>query len=193
MAIRTQRFLYHLTSVANVLSIFQRGLLPRTALMEDEFADIADAEIIQGRCQQGLERYVPFHWFAKNPFDGRVYHDRPDEEFVLVAVERSHAQTQNWSVIARHPLSGGRFELLGYDEGFEAIDWDLMDLRDYHDQECKHVCMAECLAPGPVLVSQFAKIYTPSDAISGFVRTQAAAAGVRNLWIDANRNMFPTR
>ncbi|CAI8706216.1 DUF4433 domain-containing protein [Pseudomonas soli] len=193
MAIRTQRFLYHLTSVANVPSIFQRGLLPRNVLEEEQFTDIADAEIILGRRQQGLEQYVPFHWFAKNPFDGRVYQNRPDEEFVLVAVERRHAQTHNWNVIARHPLSGSRFELLGYDEGVEAIDWDLMDRRDYHDQECKHVCMAECLAPGPVPVSQFAKIYTPSDDIWRYVRSQAVVAGFRNLWIDANRNMFPAR
>jgi hypothetical protein len=90
-------------------------------------------------------------------------------------------------------LSGGRFELLGYDEGFDAIDWELMDLRDYHDQGCKHVCMAECLAPGPVSVSQFAKIFTPSEEISAYVRSHAVAAGFGRLWIDANRNMFPTR
>ena len=193
MTIRTQRFLYHLTSIANVPSIFRRGLLPRTLLENEEFADIADAEIILGRRQQSLERYVPFHWFAKNPFDGRVYQDRSDEEFVLVTVERSHAQQNNWSVLARHPLSGARFELLGYDEGFETIDWDLMDQRDYHDQECKHVCMAECLSPGPVSVAQFAKIFTPSNEISRYVRSQAEAAGFGGLWIDANRNMFPAR
>ncbi|HFL2188127.1 TPA: DarT ssDNA thymidine ADP-ribosyltransferase family protein [Pseudomonas putida] len=193
MAIRTQRFLYHLTSVANVPSIFQRGLLPRSLLEEEDFADIADAEIILGRSQQGLERFVPFHWFAKNPFDGRVYQDRSDEEFVLVAVERSHAQRNDWNVIARHPLSGARFELLGYDEGVDMIDWDLMDLRDYHDPECKHVCMAECLSPGPVSVTHFAKIFTPSEEISCYVRSQAEAAGLGGLWIDANRNMFPAR
>lgn len=112
---------------------------------------------------------------------------------MAIRAQRFLSQRNNWSVISRHPLSRVRFELLGYDEGFEAIDWDLMDQRDYHDQECKHVCMAECLSPGPVSVAQFAKIYTPSDEISRYVRSQAEAAGHGGLWIDANRNMFPAR
>lgn len=89
MAIRTQSYLYHLTSVANIPSILKRGLLARASLNQGDFADVADSEIIEGRRQQDLERYVPFHWFAKNPFDGRVHQDRPDEDFVLVAVKWS--------------------------------------------------------------------------------------------------------
>ncbi|SER22039.1 hypothetical protein SAMN05216230_106189 [Pseudomonas soli] len=44
--------------------------------------------------------------------------------------------------------------------------------------------------PSPFLSSQ---IYTPSDDIWRYVRSQAVVAGFRNLWIDANRNMFPAR
>ncbi len=72
MAIRDQQFIYHLTSIDNVPSIVRRGLLPR-AHLDAGFTDIADPEIIEGRRGEALEQFVPFHWFAKNPFDGRVH------------------------------------------------------------------------------------------------------------------------
>lgn len=193
MAIRDQHFLYHLTSVENVPSILRTGLQPRAALADGGFRDIADAEIIEGRRDQELENYVPFHWFAKNPFDGRVYQDRPDEDFVLIAMSRDHARQQNWRVIPRHPLAGGGFELLDYATGFETIDWQSMELRDYHDQACKHICMAECLSPEPIPALQFAKIYTPSQEIQRFVQQQAGGLGLGRLWVDTNANMFPNR
>ncbi|WP_317246578.1 MULTISPECIES: DarT ssDNA thymidine ADP-ribosyltransferase family protein [Pseudomonas] len=192
VAIRDQQFIYHLTSVHNVPSIMQRGLIPRAQLNGD-FADIADPEIIEGRCSEALEQFVPFHWFARNPFDGRVHQDRPDESFVLIAVERSLARRCNWWVIPRHPLAGGAFELLDYERGFAAIDWDMMDRRDYRDPLCKHVCMAECLSPGPVPAAQFAKIYTPSAEIERTVLQAARQSGYSRLWVDSNPNMFPPR
>ncbi|WP_281169456.1 DarT ssDNA thymidine ADP-ribosyltransferase family protein [Pseudomonas cremoricolorata] len=94
LAIRDQKFIYHLTSLRNVRSILQRGLLPRS-LLGAGFADIADQQIIEGRRRAALEQFVPFHWFAKNPFDGRVHRDRPDEHFVLIAVTRAHAKQNN--------------------------------------------------------------------------------------------------
>ena len=192
MAIRDQQFIYHLTSIDNVPSIVRRGLLPR-AHLDAGFTDIADPEIIEGRRGEALEQFVPFHWFAKNPFDGRVHQDRPGERFVLIAVARSHARQSNWRVIPKHPLAGGAPELLDYDAGIGAIDWDMMERREYRDPLCKHICMAECLAPGPVLAAQFAKIYTPSPEIQLSVAREARGAGMGNLWIDSNPNMFPPR
>ena len=194
MAIRDQRFIYHLTSVQNVPSILRQGLQPRAVLAQQGFRDIADADIIEGRRNQALENFVPFHWFAKNPFDGRVHRDRPQENFVLIAMYRDYASENDWRVIPRHPLAGGDFELLDYQTGLARIDWDMMELRDYHDPACKHTCMAECLSPGPVLASSFAKIYTPSAEIHGFVRQHAVQQpGLGRLWIDTNPNMFPNR
>jgi hypothetical protein len=69
--IREQKLLYHLTSIENLSSIFHNGLRPRAQL--DTFADVADAQILSKRKTLGLERYVPFHWFAANPFDGSVH------------------------------------------------------------------------------------------------------------------------
>ena len=65
--IKEQKLLYHLTSIENLSSIFQNGLRSRAHL--DAFADVADTEILRKRQALELERYVPFHWFAANPFD----------------------------------------------------------------------------------------------------------------------------
>jgi hypothetical protein len=80
-------------------------------------------------------------------------------------------------------------ELLDYAAGFEAIDWEEMNRRDYRDPNCKSVCMAECLAPGPVPVSQFFAIYVPSVESERKVRTWANRQGV-SVGVDVNENMF---
>lgn len=193
MAIRTGQFIYHLTSVQNISSILGAGLQPRSELTREGFRNVADPDIVDGRRGQQLERFVPFHWFAKNPFDGRVYRDRPDEEFVLIAVKRTHASQNNWRIIPRHPLAGGDFELLDYQVGIDRIDWDTMELRDYLVPQCKLICMAECLSPDPVPASSFAKIYTPSLEIGQFVTQHAQRRELSRLWIDHNPNMFPNR
>lgn len=188
--IRDQHFIYHLTSLENVPSILQQGLQPRSALKSGNFRDVADPQIIEGRSREALEDYVPFHWFAKNPFDGRVHFDRPSDHFVLIAIYRKLARERNWRVIPRHPLAGGAFELFDYQAGVEVIDWDKMEVRDYQDPACRHVCTAECLSPGPVFASDFAKIFTPTEEIELLVRQHADQAGLKGLWIGANSNMF---
>ncbi|MFY1665598.1 DarT ssDNA thymidine ADP-ribosyltransferase family protein [Pseudomonas sp. Pseu.R1] len=193
MTIRDQRFIYHLTSFDNISSILRDGLQPRAALAHGVFRDVADADIIEGRTRNSLENFVPFHWFARNPFDGRVQRDRPDEDFVLIAVNRGHASQNNWRIIPSHPLAGGRFELMSYVEGFAAIDWDLMDRRDYANADCRHVCMSECLSPAAVPVSDFAKIYVPTEEIWQMVSRRAQDMGYPRLWVDAAPNMFSNR
>ncbi|WP_276784196.1 DarT ssDNA thymidine ADP-ribosyltransferase family protein [Thalassolituus oleivorans] len=156
--IKDQKLLYHLTDLDNLPSIFQRGLQPRSALLRDGFKDIADAEILEGRSKQQLDDYVPFHFFAGNPFDGRVQKDHPDGRFVLITVRRDIAKANNWKIIPTHPLSGSH-KILEYDEGFSAIDWTLVNTRDYKNDNCKHVCMAECLSEEVVLPERFFSIY----------------------------------
>ncbi|WP_340619609.1 DarT ssDNA thymidine ADP-ribosyltransferase family protein [Xenorhabdus siamensis] len=133
--IKTQKLLYHLTSLNNVSSILTHGLKSRAIL--GEFRDVADKEIIDSRKEYDLEKYVPFHWFSRNPFDGRVQKDRPDENFILITVKREVAKAENWKVIPQHPLANTAIKLYDYDEGFGLINWDIMNKRDYHNPDCK--------------------------------------------------------
>ena len=185
--IKAQKLIYHLTSLENMRNILELGLLPRSHL--ENFEDVADQEIIEGRREHSLEEYVPFHWFARNPFDGRVQADHPDDEFVLIAVHRNVAQRENWKVIPRHPLANTAPQLLDYQPGVEAIDWETMNIRNYHDPECKSICMAECLSPDPVTVDKFFKIYVPSDAVANQVVEIVDDLGLE-LDVAVNPGMF---
>ncbi len=186
-SIKDQQLLYHLTSLANLGSIFDKGLQPRSAL--SDFYDVADAEILTSRKSQGLDDYVPFHWFARNPFDGRVQQDRPDEDFVLITVRRSVARGRNWKVISRHPLAKEAPELLDYAAGFDLIDWVTMDARDYKDTNGKSVCMAECLSPNAVAVADFFMIYVRTEKAEGVVTGEIERRSL-SLGVTVNGNMF---
>jgi len=185
--IRAKKLIYHLTSLKNMASILETGLLPRSRL--DGFVDVADPEIIESRKGLRLERHVPFHFFAKNPFDGRVQRDHSKKRFVLIAVQRHVARTRGWKIIPGHPLAGCDIELLDYDEGMEAIDWEVMNKRDYSDQYCKCVCMAECLAPGPVTADLFHAIYVKDDEAQEQVQ-ELINGRYRALHVDVMPAMF---
>lgn len=159
--IRSQKLLYHLTALSNLESILKNGLLPRSDL--EEFKDVADHEILSSRTKLGLENFVPFHFFSRNPFDGRVQADHREERFILITVQRIFALKNNWKIVPRHPLANAAIELMSYQDGFNAIAWDAMNSRDYHDANCKSVCMAECLSPNVVDPANFFKIFVAND------------------------------
>ncbi|MDD2934799.1 MAG: DarT ssDNA thymidine ADP-ribosyltransferase family protein [Methylotenera sp.] len=185
--IKVQMLLYHLTSISNIGLILAEGLKPRSELVS--FEDVADQEIIASRRHLSLEDYVPFHWFARNPFDGRVQADRPDELFVLITVRRTLAVTENWKIIPHHPLAAANIELMDYAEGFAVIDWDAMNNRDYHDPHSKSVCMAECLSPTTVSPVNFFKIFVPCDASAASVEQEKLRHGER-VEVTVNGHMF---
>jgi len=185
--IGTQKLIYHLSSFDNLPSILTRGLLPRAALAG--FVDVADPDIITDRRRFQLEKYVPFHFFAKNPFDGRVQRDHPKKRFILISVRREVARSNGWKIIPRHPLAGDDIQVLEYDVGMEAIDWNAMNRRDYADQYSKCVCMAECISPRPVTPSLFHSIYVKDDASEAHVRGLLDGTG-SSPYVDANPTMF---
>lgn len=186
--IRDQQFLYHITDLNNVEPIFSDGLKSRSLLRT--FSDIADSEIIASRRTFRLEEYVPFHFFAGNPFDGRVHLDYPDKKFVLLTVRRSYAQEHNWQVITRHPLSGTAVKLLDYQAGMQAINWDVMNIRDYRNNECRCICMAECLSPDTVPASVFHCIYTPDKQTEKTINELKQKYNLR-IFVNNSPNMFP--
>ncbi|GKX45260.1 MULTISPECIES: DarT ssDNA thymidine ADP-ribosyltransferase family protein [Pectobacterium] len=157
-SIRDKKLLYHLTCIDNLESIIDTGLRSRSSL-KGNFKDVADGEIIQGRGAKALEEMVPFHFFAGNPFDGRVLVDNKTLEFCMITVQRNVAQKNKWKILPKHPLASEGVELMDYDKGMKSIDWEVMDKRDYKDTNCKLVCMAECLSTETVLPSSFFCIY----------------------------------
>lgn len=186
--IKNQKLLYHLTSIENIANILEHGLKPRSAL--SEFVDVADSEILESRKSYSLETYVPFHFFAKNPFDGRVQIDRPNEKFVLIAVHRDFAKSQNWKIIPCHPLANVEIKILSYDEGVNEINWELMESRDYSNTDCKSTCMAECLSPNTVQAKDFFSIYVCCSESEEIVKKYMRNNNLSTIHINNNHNMF---
>ncbi len=186
---RVGKLLYHLTSIENLDSIFQNGLQSRSTLVAGGFNDVADADIINSRQQYNLDRYVPFHFFAKSPFDYGVQRSLPEQRLALIAVRRTIAEANDWRIIPRHPLARVGYEILDYADGIEAIDWELIATRDYDDRECKLACMAECLSPNTVLPEKFFSIYLRNRVDRDFVINLANRHGV-TCHINISPNMF---
>jgi hypothetical protein len=139
-----QKLLWHLTPLDNLEGILRYGLLARNHVRK--FVDVADQEIIQKRVRFGLGNYVPFHFFQGNPFDGSVLKAYNNRKFCFIVIKRDLARNKGYKILPKHPLSLEDLILYDYDEGMKIIDWNLVDRRDYLDQECKVACMAECLA-----------------------------------------------
>lgn len=158
------QLLYHLTAIENLESIFQHGLQSRAALSGSGFKDVADADILDSRELHGLDKFIPFHYFAKTPFDYGVQRSKPDQRFVLITVRRETAKANNWQIIPQHPLAEEGYQILDYAEGLEAIDWTLIAKRDYEDRACKVACMAECLSPNTVPADRFCSIFVKTQA-----------------------------
>ena len=187
MSIKDKKLLYHITDIKNLRAILDQGLLPRSQLAS--FVDVADQDILESRKKLNLENFVPFHFFARNPFDGRIQKDNPESEFILIAISRIFAAEHGWKVIPKHPLADSDIELLDYAEGIDAINWDKMDERDYADDESKSVGMAECLSPEVVRPVSFQSIYV-SNVESRKSVMELLKQFDLSMYVDVNEKMF---
>lgn len=153
-------YIYHLTSMKNMKSIFTIGLLPRKKLGPIKWQDVADPDIISYREKNNLTGYVPFHFFAETPFAYRVRQRYPQDSFVYILIKRSSIKNKGFAIIPQHPLSSAMQmfpKIYNYLDGIEKINWDLMNKRDYKDNACKMVCMAECIYPGTIPIASLAQ------------------------------------
>lgn len=187
--IRNGRLLYHLTALENLASILQHGLQPRCELSNDEFNDVADGEILDSRANHSLDNFVPFHFFAKNPFDYGVQRTHSDKDFVLISIQRATARAKGWQIVPTHPLAEEGYQILAYDAGFSAIDWELMEEREYDDRACKVACMAECLSPTSVNPNLIFCIYVKDSRVKAVVDRLVNSHNV-NCHVDINSTMF---
>ena len=143
--IQDQKLLYHLTALDNIKSILENGLMPRKNI--EDFTDVAEQDIIDFRNKEGISHLIPFHFFRGTPFAGIVQKNNPNKEFVYITIHRDIAKRKNFKIFPTHPKHMSPLKLYDCEEGFEIIDWELMNKRDYSIYECKEVCMAECVAP----------------------------------------------
>lgn len=169
--IRNKKLLYHLTSLKNMNSIIEYGLMSRAQLARRGLAydDIADNQIINKREELGLDVYVPFHFHPYSAFDVAVKESRPDETFVYVTIRRELAELAGFKILPKHPLSQEECVLYDYADGIDAIDWDTMETVGAIDAYSKNVKMAECLSDRPLPATLIQCVYVPDDWTKEYV------------------------
>lgn len=161
------KFLYHITHLDNLPSILQHGLLSRKELLETgtiDFIDIADPGILSKRelYTESLSKFVLFHFYAKNPFDGAVCKKYGSENMVIITLNRELHKSNKFLIIPSHPLDCDEPDIYSYEEGLAQIRWDILDRetgRDYRDPEIKKACMAECVMEYRIPADAFSFVY----------------------------------
>lgn len=187
--------LYHLTDINNLDSIFEKGLLPRKYILDNnfKFSDVADPNIIVKRKELGLDSYTPFHFHPYSAFDVAVKNSGNAKRMVYICVNRETARKNGFLILPRHPLSGTTFKLYQYDEGLEKIDWDTMTATGREDSYAKEVKMAECLTDKIIPVDSFACLYVASNEIKNEVESKLRTynimcpppyVNVQSVWFD---------
>lgn len=192
MGIREGKLIYHLTDIRNIESIIRIGLLSRKRMVEKGlcFEDVADREILQFREEYDLNQYVPFHFFARNPFDGKVQKCNPESEFVYLCMLRECAKNKGFQIIPRHPLNMEPFIMYNYDEGMDVIEWDKMEQRDYSNYECKEICMAECVYQGELPVGEFFSINVKTEVAKRYVENLLKKYGIKGIYVNFTPYFF---
>lgn len=196
MSVSEGKLLYHLTQLDNMETIFQYGLLSRNEMISRsfEFIDVADPEIIQFRKDNGLNDYVPFHFYPKNPFDGRVQKNNTDCRFAYICVHREIARQNDFKIIPRHPKSMNVFQMFDYDLGFNQIEWNVMDnweQRDYHDDNIRNICMAECVTKGIIELDMIHSIGVSCEEDKKYIEQLVQKYNVKNrIFINIMSNWF---
>ncbi|WP_409966860.1 DarT ssDNA thymidine ADP-ribosyltransferase family protein [Bengtsoniella intestinalis] len=178
--VKDGKLLYHLTKLSNLESIIDYGLSSRAILekYKEDFGDIADPEIIDKREAMGLKKYVPFHFHPHTSFDVAVINRYNKEEFVYLCLTRKYAQSNGFCILPRHPLSGEDAQLYSYDDGWEMIDWDVMELKSNEFGYDRNVRMAECLTEEPVFINEFISIAVRNEEIENRVKGLLRKKGV---------------
>ncbi|WP_240374943.1 DarT ssDNA thymidine ADP-ribosyltransferase family protein [Bacillus piscicola] len=178
--IKDQKLLYHLTRLSNLESILKYGLLSRKRIGNNDltFSDVADPDIISKRTLLGLQDYVPFHFHPYSAFDKAVKSKHSDEEFIYICIKRELARKNDFKILPKHPLADEKYKLYHYDEGFEAIDWDVMHTPGNETEHKKHVKMAECLTHKRIHPKYFQCIYVKSEETRKWVQQKLKEHGV---------------
>ena len=190
------KLLYHITHIDNMQSILELGLLSRSELEKKgivDFIDIADPEILSKRSnyKEVLSKYVLFHFYAKNPFDGAVCKKYGSENMVIITIDRELHKENDFFIIPSHPLDSDTPDIYPYHEGFCKIRWDILDRevgRDYRDSEIKKACMAECVMEYTIPPNIFRYIFVNNEKAKDRINSMEMS---KSVTVKVASNMFP--
>lgn len=126
----------------------------------------------------GLNKYTPFHFHPFSSFDVAVKNTYNNENFIYICLLRTVARNNGFKILPRHPLNMDECILMDYDEGIQAIDWNIMQKKGLDDDNAKQIKMAECLTDLIVPVNCFQCIYVRNEEIKEIVEEKLKEHGV---------------
>lgn len=199
MSVKNGKLIYHLVPLDSLESIIRYGLRSRDDLKEIgiNFIDTADQEILHEREMLGLSQYIPFHFHIHTAYDTAVKNKNIQRTFIYICLHRDFARNNGFKILPIHPASNEQPELYEYDDGFEAIDWQTMELKIPEAQSCgidlryhKQVRMAECLAISPISVEFIQSIIVPDEETRDYVLSLFESFSVNTIPYVNVRNWF---
>lgn len=151
-----RKIIYHLTSIDNLESILENGLMSRDMLLHNSFCfkDIANEDIVNKREAKNINNYVPFHFNPYSAFDTYVKHH--NDNLIYICVLKDFAKINKFRIIINHPLNNDSCEY-SYEEGISKIDWEAMDTNLYETTDedfinrIKKSRMSECVGINKVM------------------------------------------
>ncbi|MBI3940397.1 MAG: DUF4433 domain-containing protein [Acidobacteria bacterium] len=184
--------LYYITHVANLNSIFARGILSH-ALIEElhlTYTPVYDDRIVASRKSrvapggENLWEFANLYFQARNPMLYRVLHEKADSDIVVLGI-RPTVFSCPGVLIAPGNAASRATDLLAPAEGLKAIAkiWDCITSEWWNSMDgSKRRIMAECLVPRHV----------PSDLIhTVYVSSHSAADKVRGLALPSHVAIVP--
>lgn len=193
MSVYKGKLLYHLTELKNLSTIFKYGLLSRNEMIKRKlkFIDVADEKIIKFREENGLNDFIPFHLFPKNPFDGAVQKAHENKKFIYIVMHRNYAKYNKFKIIPRHPMSMEKLIIYDYKEGMNKIEWDILESKNYVNHECKEICMAECISEEAINTVYFQSIVVKDNDSKKEVYQLMHENNIsKNIFIDVRYKYF---
>ncbi|MDI9208579.1 DUF4433 domain-containing protein [Clostridium butyricum] len=175
------KLIYHLTKLENLDSILENGLLSRKTDKNNNmsFSDVADKTIIKKRKGLGLNKYVPFHFHPYSSFDVAVKNAFLEDELIYICVSRKTAIKNDFKILPMHPLSKDQsYELFDYDEGFDKIEWEILQHAGLTDKRSRNIKMAECLSNDVVPFEDFRCIYVRNHKVKKKVEEKIEEHGL---------------
>ncbi len=171
--IENGKLIYHLTSLSNLKSIIQNGLLSRDAInnTNTKFEDTANHEILECRERLNLSNYVPFHFHIHTKYDTAVKAQNKCD-FIYLCLQRTYAENNNFFILPFHPTSTEQPTIYSYSEGMRQINWNVMEMSQHDgfnngidDNYRNQVRMAECLSPKSIFICDLHSIAVKNSNI----------------------------
>ncbi len=191
-SIKDGYLIYHQTELKNLESIIEYGLLSRAMVTSQNmtFEDVADPAIIEGRVENGLDNFVPFHFHPRTTFDYKIRYNHPNDSFIFLCMYRNVAEMCGALILPAHPLSNMQPQVFKYAQGINEIDWDTMEITQGNDGYNSQIRMAECLIKDKVDFSNIAIIYVKNETDKKIVEEILHRKSVNHIKIYIGNTFF---